>query len=264
MVLDIIAAVITYAAVGVGAWFIGGYMVKVFKGERVWLSRVISPSRASHLQDHRRRRGPRAGLDRVSRIHPLGDRDQHRVHVRRPSLPGPSPPQSREPPRCAGAARLQHGDQLRHQHQLAELQRRDHDELLLADRGARAAPVPQRRGGNGCGHRGHPRDRAPDHEHARQLLGRHGALHPVCTAADQRGPRDRARRQRLDPELQQLHGRAHAHQRRADDRPGPCCMHGGDQGSRHQRWRLLQRQCRASIRESQRTSRIRSRSSSAC
>jgi K+-transporting ATPase ATPase A chain len=43
MALDIIAALITYAAVGVGAWFIGGYMVKVFKGERVWLSRVIAP-----------------------------------------------------------------------------------------------------------------------------------------------------------------------------------------------------------------------------
>jgi potassium-transporting ATPase potassium-binding subunit len=43
MGLDIIAAVITYAAVGVGAWFIGGYMVKVYKGERVWLSRVIGP-----------------------------------------------------------------------------------------------------------------------------------------------------------------------------------------------------------------------------
>jgi K+-transporting ATPase ATPase A chain len=43
MILDIIAAVITYAAVGVGAWFIGGYMVKVYKGERVWLSRVLGP-----------------------------------------------------------------------------------------------------------------------------------------------------------------------------------------------------------------------------
>jgi potassium-transporting ATPase potassium-binding subunit len=43
MTLDIVAALITYAAVGVGAWFIGGYMVKVFKGERVWLSRVIAP-----------------------------------------------------------------------------------------------------------------------------------------------------------------------------------------------------------------------------
>jgi potassium-transporting ATPase potassium-binding subunit len=43
MVLDIVAVVITYAAIGVGAWFIGGYMVKVYKGERVWLSRVLRP-----------------------------------------------------------------------------------------------------------------------------------------------------------------------------------------------------------------------------
>jgi potassium-transporting ATPase potassium-binding subunit len=43
MILDIIAVVITYAAVGVGAWFIGGYMLKVYRGERVWLSRVIRP-----------------------------------------------------------------------------------------------------------------------------------------------------------------------------------------------------------------------------
>ena len=43
MILDIIAAVITYVAVGVGAWFIGGYMLKVYRGERVWLSRVVRP-----------------------------------------------------------------------------------------------------------------------------------------------------------------------------------------------------------------------------
>ena len=43
MVLDIIAAVITYAAVAAGAWFIGGYMVKVYRGERVWLSPVVRP-----------------------------------------------------------------------------------------------------------------------------------------------------------------------------------------------------------------------------
>ena len=43
MVLDIIAVIITYAAVAAGAWFLGGYMVKVYKGERVWLSRVLRP-----------------------------------------------------------------------------------------------------------------------------------------------------------------------------------------------------------------------------
>jgi K+-transporting ATPase ATPase A chain len=46
MVLDIIAAVITYAAVAAGAWFIGGYMLRVYRGERVWLSRVIRPVEA--------------------------------------------------------------------------------------------------------------------------------------------------------------------------------------------------------------------------
>jgi potassium-transporting ATPase potassium-binding subunit len=43
MILDIIAAVVTYAAVGIGAWFIGGYMFKVYRGERVWISRVVRP-----------------------------------------------------------------------------------------------------------------------------------------------------------------------------------------------------------------------------
>lgn len=47
MILDIIAVVITYVAIGVGAWFLGSYMVKVYKGERVWLSRAIRLSRRS-------------------------------------------------------------------------------------------------------------------------------------------------------------------------------------------------------------------------
>jgi K+-transporting ATPase ATPase A chain len=43
MILDLIAVVITYVAVGVAAWFIGGYMLKVYKGERVWMSRLLRP-----------------------------------------------------------------------------------------------------------------------------------------------------------------------------------------------------------------------------
>lgn len=43
MALDIIAAVITYAAVAVGAWFLGGYMLKVYRGERSLLSPVLRP-----------------------------------------------------------------------------------------------------------------------------------------------------------------------------------------------------------------------------
>src|SRR5437762_638978 len=43
MVFDIIAAVVTLVAVGVGAWFLSGYLAKVFTGERVWLSPVVRP-----------------------------------------------------------------------------------------------------------------------------------------------------------------------------------------------------------------------------
>jgi K+-transporting ATPase ATPase A chain len=41
--LDIIGVVITYLVVAVGAWFLAPYLVKVFKGERVFLSPVLRP-----------------------------------------------------------------------------------------------------------------------------------------------------------------------------------------------------------------------------
>jgi K+-transporting ATPase ATPase A chain len=43
LILDIIGAVITYLAVAVGAWFLAPYLVKVFQGQRVFLSPVLRP-----------------------------------------------------------------------------------------------------------------------------------------------------------------------------------------------------------------------------
>jgi K+-transporting ATPase ATPase A chain len=43
VVLDIIGVVVTWIAVAIGAWFLGGYMVKVFGGERTILSPVLRP-----------------------------------------------------------------------------------------------------------------------------------------------------------------------------------------------------------------------------
>jgi K+-transporting ATPase ATPase A chain len=43
VVLDIIGVVITWIAVAIGAWFLGLYMVKVFKGERTFMSPVLRP-----------------------------------------------------------------------------------------------------------------------------------------------------------------------------------------------------------------------------
>ena len=43
MALDIIAFIVTYAAVFAGAWFVGLFMVKVFQGERTFLHPVMRP-----------------------------------------------------------------------------------------------------------------------------------------------------------------------------------------------------------------------------
>jgi K+-transporting ATPase ATPase A chain len=43
MVLDYIGIVVTWIAVAIGAWFLGGYMVKVFSGQRTFMSPVLRP-----------------------------------------------------------------------------------------------------------------------------------------------------------------------------------------------------------------------------
>ena len=43
MILDIAGVVITFLAVAVGAWFLAPYLVKVFQGERLFLSPVLRP-----------------------------------------------------------------------------------------------------------------------------------------------------------------------------------------------------------------------------
>jgi K+-transporting ATPase ATPase A chain len=43
VVLDLIGAAITFVAVGIAAWFLGGYMARVFTGQRVFLSPVVRP-----------------------------------------------------------------------------------------------------------------------------------------------------------------------------------------------------------------------------
>ena len=50
MVLDIIGVVITWIAVAIGAWFLGLYMVKVFKGERTFMSPVLRPLERGALE----------------------------------------------------------------------------------------------------------------------------------------------------------------------------------------------------------------------
>ena len=59
----------------------------------------------------------------------------------------------------------------------------------------------------------------------------------------------RADRRRRDRELPRTTGRSPARRRHADDHRRPCRQPGGDQGARHERRRLLQRQLLAPVRE---------------
>ena len=145
---------------------------------------------------------------------------------------------------------LQHGGELHHQHQLAELRRRKHDVLPRADARPDAPELPV--GGHRHRARGRadPRLRAGIGADRRQFLGRYHPLHALHPAAD-------LRRLRAVPGLaghaadaRPVCRRDHARRRQADHRGRPGRLAGRDQDARHQWRRLLQRQCRASVRKS--------------
>ncbi len=144
---------------------------------------------------------------------------------------------------------LQHRDQLHHQHQLAELRRRKHAVLSRADARADAPELPV--GGDRHRARGgaDPRLLPLLDAHHRQFLGRCDALHALRPAAD-------LRRLHAVPGLaghaadaRRLCRCDDAGRRQADHRGRPGRLAGRDQDARHQWRRLLQRQCRASVRE---------------
>ena len=80
--------------------------------------------------------------------------------------------------------RLQHRDQLRHQHQLAVLRAGNDDELLVADGRADGAQLRLGRDRHRAGGRADPRLRAALGAGHRQFLGRSDPLHALRPAAD--------------------------------------------------------------------------------
>ena len=111
---------------------LGRYMARVFEGERTFLSPVLRPVEVF--------------LYRVSGVDET--REQHWItytvamllfnaagfllRLRHPAAAGRAAAQSGGHVGRPGRPRLQHGRQLRHQHQLAELRRREHAELSHA------------------------------------------------------------------------------------------------------------------------------------
>ena len=95
-----------------------------------------------------------------------------------------------------------------------------------------------------------PRIRAARSEDAGQFLGGHDARNVVRVAADFVRRRFVPVLARRDSESEAEHHRHHGGRRQADHHPGAGGVGGSHQGTGHQRRRLLQRQLRPSVRES--------------
>ena len=147
---------------------------------------------------------------------------------------------------------LQHRRQLHHQHQLAGLRAGEPDLQRRAGVRPGRAYVRLRRGGHRGRGRGHARLHRRRAEIDRQFLCRPNPHHPVPAAAGQHRGRHAVRGRRHAADLRPLPHRAHAERRIADHRHRPGRVPGSDQGIRHQRRRLLQRQLGPSVREPER------------
>ena len=197
----------------------------------------------------RRRAGARDGLEGIR--HGAPDIQHARCARGLPAaaLPAVAAAQSAEARQPLARLGLQHRGELHHQHQLAGLLGRVRHELSHADGRARGAELPLGRERHRGGDRAHPWPRAPQRADDRQLLGRPDARDALHAAAAGVHAGAGARLAGSDPELQGLPGRDDAGAGDADPAHGSDRLPGEHQGARHQRWRLLQRQLRASLRE---------------
>ncbi len=161
---------------------LGGYMTRVFDGERTVLSPVLRPVEAALYWAGRRRSAPGAALAHLHRRHAAFPYRRLCHPVRAAAPAGDAAVQSGGPVGGRRGPRVQHRGELHHQHQLAELWRREHDVLPLADAGADPPELPL----GGDRHRARdgadPRLRAGLGEDGRQLLGRCHPLHALRPA----------------------------------------------------------------------------------
>ena len=226
---------------------VGTYLYRVFDGSMKWLAPL---ERAIY-----RLCGVDPGEDQhwtaVPDGHAAVQRGVHAADVRRRSgcrtwLPlNPAAPRRRSRPPGVRDRGIVHD-----QYELAVVQRRDDDVVLLADDPARLPQLHVGRHRHRAGHRARARYRA--------AVGAAGSATSGWTSSAARYyvllpalPRARAllRAAGRDPELQAVRRRHHAGGRQADDRDGAGGEPGGDQAARHQRRRVLQRQLGASVRE---------------
>ena len=121
---------------------LGGYMTRVFNGERTFLSPVLRPVEAAALLGRRRRREARAALAHLHGRHAAVSRRRLSHSLRADAFAGRAAVQSGRTIGRGARSLVQYGGELHHQHQLAELRRRKHAVLSRADARPDAPELP--------------------------------------------------------------------------------------------------------------------------
>ena len=216
----------------VAARVLGTYIARVYSDRPLPEDRVFAPLERPIY----RLAGVTPGNEqRWTGVCALGARLQRRVRARpvRPAArPGGPPPRPRRTSRGSPPACVQHGGQLRHEHELAELQPRDHDEPPHPDERPRGAELRHGRGRARRGGRARPRNHPAAERDDRELLGRPDARRDAHPAAALDRARARAGLARGDPEPPRLHRGADAAGGDAVDPRRAFREPGGDQGAR--------------------------------
>ena len=236
---------------------LGGYMTRVFNGERTFSRRSCGRSKSRSTRSPASTSGSEQhwvtytvgmllfhvggflilyALMRLQALLPFNPAGQ--IRGRRGSV-------------------VQYRDELHHQHQLAELRRRKHDVLSRADARPDAPELPVGGDRHRARGRADPRLCAALGAHGRQFLGRYHPLHALHPAADLRALRAVPGLAGHPADARPLRRRDDARRRQADHRGRPGRLAGRHQDARHQWRRLLQRQRRASVRESDRAVELR-------
>ena len=151
----------------------------------------------------------------------------------------------------AGRSRsgVEHRRLVHDEHELAGLQRRVDDVALHADGGADVPQLRLRGRRHRPGHRPHSRHRPRQREDDRQFLGRSDPLHAVGAPPDLPRRGDAPPVAGRDPEFPSDRRGDDGRREGPEDPAGAGGLAGSDQGARHQRRRLLQRQLGPPIRE---------------
>ena len=152
---------------------LGAYMTRVFNGERTFLSPILRPVEFAIYKVAGVNERQRAACGDLYGQHAAVPRRRLSHSLCADAPAGGTAVQSSRTVRRRAGSLVQHGDELHHQYQLAELRRRKHDVLPRADARPHASELPFRRNRHRAGDRAHPRLRAALGAHRRQFLGRY-------------------------------------------------------------------------------------------